>query len=101
MKVLLNTSFFFAPQLAGDVKRDLAARWVPACASCGSGEPTCLRMEAEEGIERLAVQTPFASAAEAERFRSEVLAPVAAEMTRKYGVEAFTCFSTLMEIVDL
>lgn len=101
MKVLLNTSFFFSPAVAAHVCDDLARRWVPACRSCGNGPTVCLRMEAEEGIERMAVQTPFDSPEQASRFRSEVMGPMASDMLHKYGADAFTCFSTMMEIVDL
>lgn len=101
MKVILNTSFFFAPQLSEKVRAILRERWVSACKSCGCGEPVCLRMEPEEGIERLAVQTPFTDADSASRFRREVLEPIADEMTRRLGMDAFTCFSTQMEVVDL
>ncbi len=100
MSVLLNTSFFFAPQVADEVKSALRLRWIPAANAAGESPATCLRLPAEEGIMRLAVQTRFESAKAAEDFRlsSE---PIAAELFNKLGADAFTCFSTVMEIIDL
>lgn len=99
--VLLNTSFFFHPRVDARLRHFLRTHWVPACLSCGAGAPTVLRMDSEEGIERLAVQTPFASHSEASRFLSEVLSPLSASLSASLGPEAFTCFSTLMDIIDL
>lgn len=101
MNVLLNTSFFFVPQIGPELRRALAERWVPACASCGVGEPVCLAMEPEEGIERMAIQTLFADREAASRFLDEVIAPVAASLVGAFGAESFTCFSTIMEVIDL
>ncbi|MDE6228495.1 MAG: hypothetical protein K2M40_01760 [Muribaculaceae bacterium] len=101
MKTLLNTSFFFAPAVADRVEAALRERWVPAANAAGLAPATCLRMPPEEGIVRLAVQTPFASPAEAEGFRTEVAEPIAADLFSQLGAYAFTCFSTLMEIIDL
>lgn len=99
--VLLNTSFFFIPQISQGVRVLLRTEWLPACQSCGSGEPVCLQMPDEPGVERLAIQTPFASRAEAEQFLNEVLAPIAGRITRQFGAEAFTAFSTIMDIIEL
>lgn len=101
MKTLLNTSFFFSPAVASTVETTLRTRWVPACNAAGIAPATCLRLPAEEGIMRLAVQTPFASAESAEAFRSEVAEDIADELFKQLGADAFTCFSTLMEIIDL
>lgn len=101
MKALLNTSFFFAPEVAARIHETLRTRWIPACNAAGDGDATCLRLPAEEGIMRLAVQTPFADADAAERFRSEIASDIAATMQRTLGADAFTCFSTIMEIIDL
>lgn len=101
MKVLLNTSFFFAPEAAAKVHETLRSRWIPACNAAGDGAATCLRLPAEEGIMRLAVQTRFADADAAERFRSGAASEIAATLLRTLGAGAFTCFSTIMEIIDL
>lgn len=101
MKVLLNTSFFFSPAVADKVMSTLRSKWMPACKSCGESQPICLRMSSEEGIERMAIQTPFGSEEQACRFLEEVLQPIAGEMTRALGANAFTCFSTMMETVEL
>lgn len=101
MKALFNTSFFFDPAIEPAVRTALKARWLPACAACGCDEPVCLRMPADDGIGRLAIQTPFPTPAEAERFASEIAAPMAAELTADFGAEAFTAFSTLMEQIEL
>lgn len=101
MKALLNTSFFFAPAVEHRVREVLHTRWIPACNAAGLTAATCLRLPAEDGIMRLAVQTPFADAAAAERFRDEITAPIADSMLRALGADAFTCFSTIMEIIDL
>lgn len=101
MKTLLNTSFFFAPQVADIVEATLRNKWVPAANDAGTAPATCLRMPPEEGIIRLAVQTPFASPADAEAFRTGVAEPIANELFEKLGADAFTCFSTQMEIIDL
>ena len=101
MKTLLNTSFFFSPSVARTVEATLRNRWVPACHAAGIAPATCLRLPAEEGIMRLAVQTPFASAESAEAFRSEVTEAIAAQLFNELGADAFTCFSTMMEIIDL
>lgn len=100
MSVLLNTSFFFAPQVADKVTEALRNEWIPAANAAGEAPATCLRLPAEEGIMRMAVQTRFASATVAEAFRKES-EPIAAELFKKLGAEAFTCFSTVMEIIDL
>lgn len=100
MSVLLNTSFFFTPQVADIVKSALSGKWVPAANAAGESPATCLKLPAEEGIMRLAVQTRFESAEAADTFRRNA-EPIAAELFQKLGAEAFTCFSTVMEIIDL
>lgn len=99
--VLLNTSFFFTPTVATNVRAALRDKWLKACGSCGCGEPMCLQMPPEQGVERLAIQTPFQSQEDAERFLREVLGPLAGELARHFGPEAFTAFSTIMQIVTL
>ena len=101
MNALFNTTFFFAGSISPTLREFLATRWLRACDASGCGRPMCLKMEAEEGIERLAVQTPFPSRAEAERFADEVAAPMADELLRLFGPEKFTCFSTIMEEISL
>ncbi len=101
MKVLLNTSFFFTHAVATAVKDTLRDYWVPACGSCGNGMPMCLKMSDDEGVERLAIQTPFASEELATRFLEEVLEPIAGKMVKSLGADSFTCFSTMMEVIDL
>lgn len=98
---ILNTSFFFIPSIAPGVRTLLRDEWLAACACSGCGAPVCLKMPPEPNVERLAIQTPFPSGADAERFMSEVLAPMAGELTRKFGAEAFSCFSTIMEVTEL
>lgn len=100
-KVLLNTTFFFTPKVATAVQTTLRDYWLPACGSCGESMPLCMKMPSEGGVDRLAIQTPFASEELAQRFLSEVLEPIAGKMVGQLGADAFTCFSTLMEIVDL
>ena len=101
MSVLFNTSFFFDPGIEPAVRTALRARWVRACAACGCGEPVCLRLPADDGIARLAIQTPFPTLGEAERFAAEVAAPMAADLTADFGVESFTAFTPLMEQIEL
>lgn len=101
MKILLNTSFFFSPTVADEVRRQLKSFWLPACRAAAEGEPMTLKMPAEEGIMRLAVQSVFGSASEARKFRDEVLGPETDRMTRRLGAEAFTAFTTMMEIIEL
>ncbi len=101
MNALFNTTFFFAPTIAPSLREFLATRWMRACEVSGCGRPLCLKMDAEDGIERLALQTPFPSRAEAQRFADEIAAPMAQELLRLYGPERFTCFSTLMEEIAL
>lgn len=100
MSVLLNTSFFFAPQVADEVKSALRQQWIPAANAAGESPATCLRLPAEEGIMRLAVQTRFGSAEAAEVFRLKS-EHIASELLRELGADAFTCFSTVMEIINL
>lgn len=101
MNTLLNTSFFFSPDVAARVRRELSGRWVPACAACGVSAPVCLQMDPEQGIARLAVQTAFADRAAAAAFLDRIAGPLAAELTVEFGAERFTSFSTLMDVVDL
>lgn len=101
MKVLLNTSFFFSPAAGNKVTSTLRDKWIPACRSCGESQPICLKMSSEEGIERLAIQTPFESEAAASRFLDEILQPIANDLTRTLGANEFTCFSTMMELIEL
>lgn len=101
MKVLLNTSFFYTPTVAEAVKTTLRDYWIPACGSCGCSMPMCLKMQSEDGINRLAIQTPFDSEELAQRFLSEVLEPIAGKLVSQLGADAFTCFSTMMEVVEL
>ena len=101
MNALFNTTFFFAPAIEPAVRSALRGRWVKACAACGCGAPMCLQMDADDGIARLAVQTPFPTLAEAERFGAEIASPLAAELTAEFGPEAFTAFSTIMEQIEL
>lgn len=100
MKTLLNTSFFFTPEVNDHVRETLRKEWIPACNASGSGPAICLMMPLEEGVIRLAVQTPFNDAESAERFREVITAQVADSLTRTLGADAFTCFSTIMEIIN-
>lgn len=99
MKTLLNTSFFCSPAAEKTVMATLTDCWLPACRAAGNGSPMFLRMPAEEGVVRLAIQTPFSDAESAERFRLEVLEPIGAELLKKLGENNYTHFSTLMEII--
>lgn len=101
MNALFNTTFFFSPAIETRLRAELRARWVKACEVCGCRRPMCLQMEADEGICRLAVQTPFPSRAEAERFAAEIASPLLYELTARFGEEAFTAFSTIMEETEL
>lgn len=101
MSVLFNTTFFFDPGIESAVRTALRARWVRACAACGCGNPVCLRLPADDGIARIAVQTPFPTLADAERFATETAHPMAAELTADFGADTFTAFSTVMECIDL
>ena len=101
MNALFNTSFFFDPSIEPAVLSARKSRWLCACAVSGCGNPVCLRLPADDGIARLAIQTPFPSVSEAERFAEEIAAPLAAEMTANFGVNAFTAFSTIMEQIEL
>lgn len=100
MKALLNTSFFFTPAAESRVRPALRTQWVPASNASGTGPATCLAMPPEEGIMRLAVQTPFADAEQAENFRLTITEQVAGPLLRDLGPDAFTCFSTIMEIIE-
>lgn len=99
--ILLNTSFFFVRAIAPGVRTLMRTEWLPACASCGCSAPVCLQMPPEPGVERLAIQTLFENHEAAERFLTEVLAPIADRITRQFGAEAFTAFSTPMEVINL
>lgn len=99
--VLLNTSFFYIPTIAAGVHTLLRDEWLPTCASCGCSAPVCLQMPPEPNVERLAIQTFFPARQDAERFLAEVLQPMAGTFTRQFGAEAFSCFSTIMEVVEL
>lgn len=101
MKILLNTSFFFTPTAAEKVKSTLRDQWIPACRSCGESQPVCLKMSSEEGVERMAIQTLFESETEATIFLNDILQPMAADLTRALGANAFTCFSTMMDVIEL
>lgn len=101
MKALVNTTFFYSPEIARELQQKIKADWLPACASCGAGQPLCLAMAAEDGIERLAVQTPFNDRETAELFLNEIIAQMAGDMLRRFGHDRFTHFSTIMDIVDL
>lgn len=78
----------------------LRQHWIPACNAAGLSEALFLRMPAEEGIVRLAIQTPFADAESAEKFREEILEPIGAELLKEHGVANYTHFSTSMEIIS-
>ena len=101
MNALFNTTFFYDASISAPLREFLATRWLRACEVSGCGRPLCLKMASEEGIERLAVQTPFPTLAEAERFGAEIVPDMADELTRLFGPEKFTCFSTLMEEIAL
>jgi len=97
--VLLNTSFFCSPASEQSVLTTIRERWLPACNAAGEAPAMFLRMPAEEGIVRVAVQTPFADAAGAETFRKEILDPIGADLLKALGENNYTHFSTLMEII--
>ncbi len=101
MKVLLNTTFFFAPTIAAEVRSALASQWLPACGACGIEPPLCLAMEPEPGVERLAIQTLFATRQSASDFLEQVAATMADELITRFGPEVFTAFSTIMEVTEL
>lgn len=101
MKALLNTSFFFAPAAESSVRAALRDHWIPASNAAGTGPAICLALPDEEGICRLAVQTPFDNAESAQRFCETITAQVVAPLLGKLGADSFTCFSTIMEIIDL
>lgn len=101
MKVLLNTTFFFAPTIAAEARSALASRWLPACGACGIEPPLCLAMDSEPGVERLAIQTFFATRQSACDFLDRVAAPMADELMARFGPEVFTTFSTIMEVTEL
>ena len=96
---LLNTSFFCSPTAEPKVVATIRERWLPACNASGAGPAMFLRMPPEEGIVRLAVQTPFADAGSAEAFRDEILEPIGAALLKALGESNYTHFSTLMEII--
>lgn len=101
MKVLLNTSFFFAPSAESSVRAALRDHWIPASNASGTGSAMCLALPPEEGICRMAVQTTFDNAESAQRFCDTITEQVAAPLLGKLGADSFTCFSTIMEIIDL
>lgn len=101
MTALFNTTFFFSPAIEQKVHGVLARHWLPACEVSGCGKPVCLTMDSEQGVCRLAIQTPFPSEQEASRFADAIAAPLAAELTSLFGAEAFTAFSTIMKVIDL
>ncbi|MCM1311012.1 MAG: hypothetical protein NC301_08335 [Bacteroides sp.] len=100
MKTLLNTSFFCSPAAEQTVMQTLCQRWISACNAVGEAPAMLLRMPPEEGIVRLAVQTPFIDAESAEKFRTEILEPIGAELLKTCGENNYTHFSTLMEIIQ-
>ena len=100
MSTLLNTSFFCSPSAESKVLHVLCKQWIPACNTSGNGPAMLLRMPPEEGIVRLAVQTPFADAESAENFREKVLEPIGSELLKALGENSYTHFSTLMEILN-
>lgn len=99
MKALLNTSFFCAPSVESTVVRTLRDKWIPACNVAGTAPAMLLRMPDEEGIVRLAVQTPFADENAAETFRTEILEPIGAGLLKQLGENNYTHFSTIMAIL--
>lgn len=101
MKVILNTTFFFAPNIAAQVRHHLRTQWVPACKKAGADSPLCLALEPEPGIERLAVQANFADRNAADTFLNNIAHPLGTQLTNLFGAEAFTCFSTIMDLIDL
>lgn len=100
MNTLLNTSFFCSPAAESKVLHVLGEKWIPACNASGTAPAMLLRMPPEEGIVRLAVQTPFADAESAEKFREEVLEPLGSELLKALGENNYTHFSTLMQILN-
>lgn len=96
---LLNTSFFCSPAVELKVMATIRRHWLPACNAAGAAPAMFLRMPAEEGIIRLAVQTPFPDSDTAEKFRDEILEPIGAELLKALGENNYTHFSTLMEII--
>lgn len=104
MEVILNTTFFYSQSVELEVRESLKQLWIPSCESSGIKAPLCLVMEPEpgvEGIERLAVQATFADRTAAETFFHEIAIPLATDLTAVFGERAFTCFSTIMEVIDL
>lgn len=101
MMTIFNTTFFFAEAIAEKLRAELRTHWLKASTSLGVLPPLVLRMEAEEGVCRLAIQTYLQSPAEAERFEQEIASVLISYLTSMFGPEQFTAFSTIMEETKL
>lgn len=95
MRVLLNTSFFFAPEIESDVREMLRAEWVGEL-----HEPMILSLPGQDGMIGLAVQSVFDSNEKAAEFL-KLAEPKAAGLLKGFGVDKFIWFSTPMAVVGL
>lgn len=98
---VLNTTFFYHPTIERELHGLLVEHWLPLLRSYGEGEPVCLAMKADDGVGRLAVQMSFASTAEVEAFEATSAPGVLSMLTERFGPEAMTAFSTIMQRVEL
>ncbi|MDE6536394.1 MAG: DUF4286 family protein [Muribaculaceae bacterium] len=101
MMTIFNTTFFFAETIAEKLCAELRTHWLKASTALGVLPPLVLKMDSEEGVCRLAIQTYLQSRAEAARFEEEIASVLIAYLSSMFGPEKFTAFSTIMEETEL
>lgn len=101
MMTIFNTTFFFAEAIAEKLRAELRTHWLKASTALGTLPPLVLRMDSEEGVCRLAIQTYLQSRAEATRFEEEIASVLISYLSSMFGPEQFTAFSTIMEETEL
>lgn len=102
--VIFNSTFFFHPSLATEVRRWLGTMWIPAAEAAGMNSPLALSMEpmpGQEEVERLAIQAYFPDRAAADAFAAREAALLADELATRFGREAVMVLHTVMTRCEL
>lgn len=100
--MIYNVTFFFEPNIEHEVRRALAAEWLPAVRELGSYEPLCLLLADQgDGICRIAVQATFASAENLEEFAQDVAPQILERLTCTFGQERLLAMPSIMTPITL
>ncbi len=100
--IVYNVTFFYPPQLAARVHSWLSQSWVPAAAAAGCMPPLALSMDSpQEGVERMAVQSYFATAEAAEAFAAREASLLVDDMQARFGAQTVVAYPTMMTQIEL